>query len=326
MKTISNILVIGVLILFFYTLHATRYTLTYAEEQKVSVSVNGAGISENEIQREIANQVSWSLFHRNISDEKKRQFRKQAIDMLIERELLYQEAEKLGLEVKESELKEIISRYRASFNNEKDFYRALIKQGLSSEKGYEGFVRKELMIQRILKQEVEDKSRISDLDVSNYYKNNKNRFMSPEKVRLREIFINVPANATSKERAEKRKNAEEIRKRIMTGNDFAKLAMEFSDDKYKSSGGDTGYLHVNMLDAEIAKVITRLRTSEVSGIIETIYGYYIFKLEDKQPEKQLSFDEVKDRLTKELQAIKLKETKETLINALKEKADIKIFQ
>ncbi len=325
MKKIIGILAMAVLIVPFYTLYATRCTLSYAAEQKIAVSVNGVNISEAEVQRAVDNQIAGGIFHKTITQEKREQMRKSVIDALIDKELLYQEAKRIGLGVAKSEVKEVLKRDMAKFKSKKDFYKTLERQGLD-EDSYKDLIEKELLIKKILKQEVEDKARLSEGDIEKYYNENKNKFVSPEKVKLREIFIKVPANATSEERKERKKRADDIRGKAVAGEDFAKLAKEFSEDDYKEKGGDTGYLHLNMLDEEVAKEIVKLRTNEISGIIEHLYGFYIFKMEDKQPERLLKFEEVKDRLMIELPLRKVKEMREALINSLKAKAIIKIFQ
>jgi len=313
--------------LIFLTLLISWLTLpiqTSGETDKIAVSVNGVNITEAEVQRAIDNQIARGLFHRTITQEKREQFRDPVVKALIENELLYQEAKKLGLSVNKSDVKEIFNNNMASFKRKKDFYKNLEKQGLD-EDSYKGIIERDLLIRMLLKQEVEDKAKISEGEIEKYYSDNRKIFVSPEKLRMRSIFMKVPANATSEERAEKRRNAWEIINKAKAGEDFAKLAMEFSEDNYKDEGGDTGYLHLNMLEEEMAKEIAKLRPGDITGIIEHIYGFYIFKLEDKQPERQLGFDEVKDRLMIEFPVRKKKEIRETFINGLKAKAKIEVF-
>lgn len=293
-------------------------------QDKVVARVNDAEISEAEVQRTIDNDILRGFFHRTMSSDKRRQLRKPVIDLLIERELLYQEARRLGLSIKESEIKEIFNKDRAIFKKKKDFYKTLEKQGLDEE-GYKGLIEKELLIRKVLRQEVEDKAGLSEGDIEKYYNENKERFVSPGKIRLREIFIRVPPNVTSEQRREKREKAGEILRKALAGEDFAKLAIEFSEDAYKDKGGDTGYLHPDMLDGDIVKDIMRLRPNEVSGIIENIYGFFIFKMEDKEPGSQLTFNEVKDRLMKELPAENIKKIREAFINGLKARAKIEMY-
>lgn len=331
MKNISKILVIAALILSFYTLYAARCTLCFAEEQKpesarneIVVSVNGVGISEAEVQMAIDVLIPRSLFHRTVTSEKREQFRKPAIDSLIERELLYHEAKRLGLSIKKAEIKEVFNKSKESFKKKKDFNDALKKQGLTEE-SYKKLIEKELLVKRFLKQEVEDKAGVGEEDLEKYYNENKKRFFAAERIKLLEMSVTVPATATKEERENKKKKAEELLNRLKAGEDFSEVAYNYSEDDYRVKGGDLGWVHKGRLEPGIEDAALKLKIGEISGLIETIYGYHIVKLEEKKPAEQLSFSEVKDSLKKELETKKHKELKETLINALKEKAVIKIF-
>lgn len=324
MKNISKILGIAALILSFYTLCAIRCTLCYAAgEKKIVVSVNGVGISEAEVQITVGNLMRQKLYH-GPTDEKREQLRKPAIDFVIERELFYQEAKRLGLSIKKSEIKEVFNKDKESFKEKKDFYNALKKQGLTEE-GYKKIIEKELLSRKFLKQEVEEKINLSEGDLEDYYNKNKGKFLIPSKMRLREILISIPSEATEEEEIEKKKKAQELFDRLRAGEDFSEVAYNYSEDAYRVKGGDLGFVHKGRLLPELDDAAMKLEVGEMSGLIETAYGFHIIKLEEKTPEKQLIFSEAKDSLKKDLETKKRKELKETLIKALKEKAKIEIY-
>ncbi|KAF0146384.1 MAG: peptidyl-prolyl cis-trans isomerase C [Nitrospirae bacterium] len=325
-----RILVISVLVLFFYTLSATRYplspdsyTLCFAGEKKIAASVNGENISEAEVQMAVNRLMPAGSFHGRLSDERTEQLRKSAVDSLIEKELLYQEGKRLGISVKKSEVKEIFNKNKEAFKKKKDFYSALEKMGLT-EDSYRRLIEKELISRKFIKQEVEDKIRLSEANLEDYYNKNKGKFVSPDRIRVREMSINVSPTATQAEREEKKKQAEDLLKRVKAGEDFAALAYKYSEDDYRMKAGDLGLSHKGRLMQELEEAAYRLNIGEVSGLIETIYGYHIIRLEEKKPEEQLDFAGVKDSLKKELEGKRYKEAREALIKALKEKAVISI--
>lgn len=331
-KNISKILAIAALILSFYTLYAARCTLCYAAgEQKpesarneIAVSVNGENILEAEVQMAVNRLIPASTFHGRIPNEKMEHLRKSAIDSLIEWQLLYQEGKRLGISVKKSEVKEVFNKNKEAFKKKKDFYDALEKQGLTEE-SYRKLIEKELVIREFLKQAVEDKIKLSETGLEDYYNKNKGKFVSPDKIRLREMSVSVSPTATQGEREEKKKKAEDLLKKIKAGEDFADLAYNYSEDDYRVKAGDLGMSHKGRLMPELEEAASRLNVGETSGLIETIYGYHIIRLEEKKPEKQLDFAEVKDSLKKELEANRYKEAKEAIVKALKEKAKIEIY-
>ncbi len=297
---------------------------SFAGEEKIVVSVNGENILGAEVQMAVNRLIPASVYHGRVSDEKMEQLRKTALDSLVEWQLLYQEGKRLGINVKKTEVKEVFNRNKGAFKKKKDFDNALEKIGLT-EDSYRKLIEKELISRKFVKQEVEDKIRLSEADLEDYYNKNKGKFASPDKIRLREILTAVSPAATAQEKEERRKKAEDLLKRIKAGEDFGDLAYNYSEDDFRVKGGDLGMSHKGRLLPELEEAASKLNTGETSGLIETIYGYHIIKLEGREEARQLDFSEVKDSLKKELEAKRYKEAKEAIIKSLKEKADIKIY-
>jgi parvulin-like peptidyl-prolyl isomerase len=156
------------------------------------------------------------------------------------------------------------------------------------------------------------KINVTEADAKKYYDENASRFEQPEQVRASHVLIATRDLDTNTEYSEeqmkaKKKTAEDIRKRAVAGEDFAKLAKEFSDDPgSKDSGGEYTFPRGRMVpDFEAAAF--SLATNQVSDIVTTPYGYHIIKLSEKIPAKVIAFAEVADDLREALKTEKLKE-------------------
>jgi len=159
--------------------------------------------------------------------------------------------------------------------------------------------------------ERELKIEITDEQVKKFYEENPARFEQPEMVRASHILVGTRDPVTNSEMTDeqkkaKHKTAEDVRKRVLAGEDFAKLAKEYSDDPgSKDTGGEYTFPRGQMVP-EFEAAAFSLGTNQVSDIVTTQFGYHIIKLHEKLPAKKLELatvsDDLKDGLkTQELQ-------------------------
>lgn len=311
------------------TLHPIRYTLyaillAFVADNVVAL-VNGIAITEDAVQREVEIRLPRTLYHGNITEERKKVYRDKAIENLIVRELFYQEAKSTGIKVQRSKVNEVFDSYKKRYVSKEKLKEALENINLDIE-SFKKEIEKNLLINEFIRLNIEEKARVSEKELKEYYEKNIESFREPEKIRLREIFIGVPYNADYETIKKKKDKADEVLKKAKSNSEFAKLAQDYSEDPYAVKGGDIGYIHYGRLDHEIEKVAFNLKPGEVSDIIETKAGYFIIKVEEFIPSRVLSFDEIKDNLEMTLKAKKKEELSEELIKGLKAKAIIKKFQ
>lgn len=168
-----------------------------------------------------------------------------------------------------------------------------------------------------LKREVVNNITISEDDMKSYYDSHKDDFKTPEMVQVRHILISVDAGASDDEKKKARKKVEDILNKINSGEDFAKLASEFSDDTMtKPKGGDLGFIPRGRLVKSFEDVAFTLKPGEVSEIVETPFGYHIIKVDEKKDAGVESYDAVKDTLEQKL----LQERMQTAVSEFIEKA------
>ncbi len=312
--------------LFFSLLSSRPSPLSAAEpvQAAVAAKVNGVPITQMELEKAIDTYIPAGAYHGGVAMQKRREYRKPALDLLIDNELLSQEAKARGLTVEDKTVDAAIEQIRKRYRDEKSLERALKAAGITLAELRKITARNEL-IRSILKSEVEEKSRYSEKELEDYFNANRGKFMRPEGFHIRHILLTIPSTATDAEKIEIRKKADDIFKRAKAGEDFAALASRYSQDAYRVKGGDLGFVHKGRLDPVVEETAFKLAPGEV-GIGESIYGCHIVKLEEKKPAEQLTFPDVRDSLRKELESKRYKETKEALLKGLKEKAKIEIYE
>ncbi len=288
------------------------------EKDRVVAIVNGYEITKAELDRQVGLLMPRSFFHSTVTPEKLKEVEKDALKELEKKHLLLQYAKQKGYKIPDSILKREEKKIREAFGSEENFEAGLKRANLT----YEIFkkeLRNDLLMQKLYDKEV--KSELSEEDLKEYYEKNMYKFKRPEKIKVRIIYVrNDPTDPKGREKALKR--AEEALKKIKEGEEFADVASKYSNAMSRIKGGDMGFVHKGMLDEPIEKAAFSLKKGEVSEIIETPKGFYIVKLEDISPAVQLSFDEVKDRLKKELKAKNEKRNLDRILDSMRKNAKI----
>lgn len=293
--------------------------------EKIVARVNGIELTEADLQKVINELLPQAFYHSSVTPDKVAELKKKALDELIKRELYYQEAKNMGMKVDASELKEALTAIKKRFSSERDYEKALKEAGVS-EKEFNSYLEKRLLVEKFIQSEIMAKSRVTDEYLKDYYERNKKDYLRPEAARIKHILIKIDPAADNEDRKKKRNQAEDILKKARAGEDFTELAYNYSEDEWRVKGGDLGLIHRGRLMPELEEVAFKLKPGEISDIVETIYGYHIIKMEEKFPPTQLTFDEIKDKVKKEIEEKRRKEIEETLLKRLKEKGRVEIVE
>src|SRR6202035_1086079 len=149
--------------------------------------------------------------------------------------------------------------------------------------------------------QLESKVKVDDAQLKAFYEEQKTktpeRFTQPEQRRVRHILLQV---ADPKEDAAVKAKAESILKRIQGGEDFSKLAKEFSQDTGSAQqGGDLGWSERKVWVAPFADAAFSMKEGEIRGPVKTQFGYHILKLEGIRPATVKTFEQAKPDLEAE---------------------------
>ncbi len=149
-----------------------------------------------------------------------------------------------------------------------------------------------LLIEKYLSQQI-DKIDVMDEEVKEYYELHKREFLRPERVRVSQILLKTEGKAV------------EILERIKDSSKeaFQEIASEESIGAEASKGGEMGLFEMGQLPFEMEKVIFALKVGEISPVVESSYGYHIFRLDEKlEPElvpEDIALPEIKIKILNE---------------------------
>ena len=288
----------------------------------VVVTVNGENLIAAELSQEVQKLVPMEAsYHGGMSAEKVKNIQTKALATLVEKELQYQDGLARGVKLDSKAVDESYNRVIENYASKREFNKA-IKQAGFTEKLLKRFIARDLLSEKLRKQEVDDKVRITDATVAEYYETNKNRYMKPEEYRATTILVKVDPSSNAEERAKRKERAESLMAKVKEGADFGQLAYENSDDMSRIKGGDTGYFHLGRMVQEFEEAVKKLKVGEVSGIVESMYGYHIIKLTDKKDPRQIPFEEIKDKIRTQLVEKEKKRLFDEWMEGLRAKAKI----
>lgn len=293
-----------------------------AYSEVIVARVGDSVITEMDLEDALDHYMPPGGFHSK-SLEKRDKFKKDALNGLIEEELLYREALRRGLKVSDEIIEAVIKENIKRLGSRKRFDQILKDKGLSL-KTFRERIRKAQLVQALLR-DIQEESKYSEEELRDHYEKNKARFKRPESVHLYHILFRIDPSLPGEE-SKKEAIAKEIRQRLLKGENFSNLAIKYSEDPYRVKGGDLGFIHRGQLNPEeLEEAAFALKEGEIAGPIKTIYGFHIIKAGERRPEETLGFDAVKDKLKEELSNKRFTDYKKDLITRLKKKYTIQVF-
>jgi len=180
------------------------------------------------------------------------QARRQVLEQMIDQELIRQAAGKMGVSVSEAELESSIEDIVTQSGGEEQFQQSL--EAMNTEFG--DF--RQMLLDQLLSEAVYSAVTASISPIA-------------EQVHARHILL------PTKERAE------EVLVRLQAGEDFAFLAREYSEDiSSRESGGDVGFFPRGVMPPEVEEIAFGLQVGEVSGIIQSQFGFHILQVLEKE--------------------------------------------
>lgn len=167
---------------------------------------------------------------------------------------------------------------------------------------------------------VENQVSVTDQEIEKYYQEHTDLFAKPEERHLRHILVKVNSGADEATVSAMRTKAEQIVARIRAGEDFGKLAVEFSEDPgSKSNGGDLGMVGKGRMVPEFDQVAFTQAVGVVSDPVRTSFGFHIIRVEGiSQPRVQI-LAEVKDQIKSQIRYPKLREAARKMAQDFKDK-------
>jgi parvulin-like peptidyl-prolyl isomerase len=248
--------------------------------------------------------------------------KKEMLNMMITDLLLMQQAKEKNLSVGE-QLKAAVENIKKENNiaSDDDLKRGLRQQGMD----YDQWLRQledNMLKQGVIYSEVDRSIVLDDSEIVGHYKLHPQEFTEPEEYKIRAVYLSTEGKAPAALEEMKK----EIGGKVKAGEPFNVLAKEYSDGPAKESEGDLGTFKKGELDKNLEQAVSRLKTGETSGWVETKNGWYLLKLEEKKDSRLMTFEEVKKNVEERLYTQKKEKKLEEYLKGLREKSYVKILK
>ena len=223
------------------------------------------------------------------------QARRVILNQMIEEKLIVNAANNSDIEVSDQEVDEKIEEVKQRFNSEEDFIEAVNAQNFSI-RSLKKKYREEILKAKLVDAEVKGKMNITFKEVNDYYQAHLNDFVEPEKVKAKAILIKPAEEDISEDWEEALTKANEVFSKLEEGASFEDLAKQYSDTVTASQLGDMDFINKGYMTKQIDDVLFSLEPQEFSQPIKTKLGYYIFKVEAKEPQTVISLKQAEIKI------------------------------
>ena len=325
LNRVSTLKIVAIVIGFMTTVLPAQGEVKQTESADKVAIVNGAPIDRGEFEGNVLMIQSKLLgLGKPLSCRQVTSIQNEVIESMVRVELLYQESRKSGIKPDEKAVEQEIKALKQQFASELEYTNDLKRRNIS-----EGILRSRLeknsSVQQYVEKQFVSKTAVTDNDMVSYYEGHVDLFKHPLEFRASHILVQLDPKSDASHKQEAHRKIEQILKDLKNNQDFAALARERSDGPTRTNGGDLGYIKSGQLDKQLESVVFSLKSGEISGIVETDYGYHLFKVVDMKPASILAYDSVKERIRQYLMQEQARQAADVQAKKLREKAVVEIL-
>ena len=258
------------------------------------------------------------------ADQRDRVYRGVLNDMIAFR-LLVQEVKARKIVVPDADIDAQIAQVRGQFQTDAQFQQALALQKMTLAAVRED-ARSELGVEKLVEGEIAGKIAVTPEAVTEFYQKNQDKFQQGARVKASHILIAVPENADAAAKQLAKTKAEAVLKDLKAGKDFAAAAKENSQDPGSApNGGDLGYFEQGQMVPPFEQAAFALKPGDMSGLVESPFGFHIIKVADKQAARVVPLEEAKPKIDQYLSGQNRQTQTQAFVSTLKAKAKIEIL-
>jgi peptidyl-prolyl cis-trans isomerase C len=287
--------------------------------------VNGVDLSRAEFDRQMERtRARFQRAGRPVAASLETRLKENLIRKMVEETLIGQRAMSEGVTVAPEELAAKLAEHKNRFGSDKAFQSFLERTG-QTEADVQIDLERNLLRDKLFTRLLQS-TEPTEADAKTHYTENLDKYRQKEQIKASHILIKVEKDTTETEKAEKLALAKKVLAEAKKGGDFAALARQHSDGPTKERGGDLGTFSRNRMVKPFEDAAFAAKAGEIVGPVETQFGFHVIKVEEKFPETQRPFDEVKDSILTSLRARQKSKATRELLENLRKEAKIELLE
>lgn len=231
-----------------------------------------------------------------------------AVDTLLTQNLIEQEVKKEGVSVTQKDIDEEMKNLVEAYGGQTAFDQTLMQSGLTQDL-LEKDMKTNLEIEKLLKPQI----KITEEEMQTYFDENKESFAKAKEVNASHILV------------ADEKTAKEVKAKLDKGEDFAKLAKEYSTDGSAQSGGELGFFGEGAMVPEFEEAAFSMKVGEISEPVKSQFGYHIIKVNEIHEATEANFKNSKKQIEDALFDQKIATEYPTWLEKKKEEYKVKNY-
>ena len=264
------------------------------EIDKVIGVVNQGVILKSEVDT-IINRVKKQAEEQNQQLPKDETLRVQAVERLVNQALMIQMADRMGLQISDSQLDQTLASMAKEQGGTIADLRRTIEGSGESFQAYREEIRKEITTQQVTRASVDRRIYISEQEVDNLLKIMETQGQSAEEYDIGHILIDIPNDATADEIADAKTRADKVIELLNDGQEFKRIAISSSSGSKALEGGQLGYMGINEMPSLFAEAVKGQKKGAIVGPLRSGAGFHIIKVQDVRGLQVVETTEVRSR-------------------------------
>jgi parvulin-like peptidyl-prolyl isomerase len=296
-----------------------------------AAAVQGKVITKSEVRDTVRaqEQILMAMYGATDPERMKKEIyetRANALDALIDRELILIEFAKVGGVIKPQYVDDQINNIvREAFKGDRDALVTELAKGGMSLKKFREMQEKNIVASVMKAKKAGDMPPATPKEVEEYYSKNVDKWRVGDQVKISTISVPKFTGETGSSPEKQRKLAEEIRAKVVGGADFAATARTYSQDSRAEFGGAWDWMPRTELDPMIANTAMGLKTGGISQVLDKETNYIIVACDAKKLGAAPPMDKVRGDIQKMIEQEKSKKAIDEWMEQLRKKAVIRKF-